>query len=144
MTAEQHKSACIFLVDDEPAHLRLLDQMLASGGYSGQILIEDSRKIVDMYEAHHPDLILLDVNMPHLDGYAALLKLQELGDPLLPPVMVTTAAADRYFLDRAHEAGARDFLAKPFNRVELLMRVRNLLDVQVARRLLHDRGDASF
>lgn len=143
MTAEQRNLSCIFVVDDEPAHLRLLGQILASGGYDGQVLIEDPRQVIEMYEVHHPDLIMLDVNMPHLGGFSVLLKLQELDDPLLSPVLLMTAEPDRHFLERAHEAGARDFIAKPFNRVELLMRVRNLLEIQQARRSLHNQVTGS-
>jgi len=82
---------------------------------------------------------LLDINMPHLDGYQVIEQLKTLNDPLLPPIVILTAQHGKDFLLRALAAGARDFITKPFDRAELLMRVRNLLDAQFAHRLMHDQ-----
>lgn len=131
--------ARILIIDDEPANLRLLDKMLASQGYGQLALVQDPREALTAYRTHHPDLILLDINMPYLDGYQVMAQLHELDDPLLPPIIILTAQHDRETLLKALAAGARDFLGKPFDRAELLMRVRNLLDAQLAHRLMHDR-----
>jgi putative two-component system response regulator len=133
--------ARIFIVDDEPANLKLLDKMLASQGYEQRILIQDPREMLVRYREARPDLILLDINMPHLDGYQVMEQLKALNDPLPPPIIILTAQHGRDTLLRALAAGARDFVGKPFDRAELLMRVRNLLDAQLAHKLLHNRKD---
>ena len=138
MTTEQDfLRANILIVDDEAPNLKLLDKMLASQGYVGRILVQDPRQVLDVYRQTRPCLILLDVNMPHLDGYQVMEQLKELNDPLLPPIVILTAQSGREFLMKALAAGASDFVAKPFDRAELLMRVRNLLEANRSRRLLY-------
>ncbi len=132
-------SSRILIVDDEPANLKLLDKFLSGQGYHGLELLRDSREVIKHYQAARPDLILLDINMPHLDGYQVMEQLRELNDPLLPPIIILTAQHGKEYLLRALSAGARDFITKPFDHVELLMRVRNLLDAQLAHRLMHDQ-----
>jgi putative two-component system response regulator len=133
--------ARILIVDDEPANLKLLDKMLASQGYQERVLIQDPREVLNSYQAAHPDLILLDINMPHLDGYQVMEQLKALNDSCLPPIVILTAQHGRDYLLKALSLGARDFLGKPFDRAELLMRVRNLLDAQLGHRLLHQQKD---
>jgi len=129
----------ILIVDDEPANLKLLEKMLKAEGYCNLALISDPRQVKDAYCAEPTALILLDINMPHLNGYEVMAQLKELGDPLLPPILVLTAQTGRDFLMRALNEGARDFLSKPFDRYELLARVRNLLDAHLALRLKFDQ-----
>lgn len=135
----QSLSARILIVDDEPTNLKLLDKMLQSQGYSNLELVQDPREVIDRYQAARPDLILLDINMPHLDGFAVLRLLKELNDTLLPPIVVLTAQQGRDYVLRSLAEGARDFISKPFDRVELLMRVRNLLEAHLAHRMVHDQ-----
>lgn len=135
----QSLSARILIVDDEPANLKLLDKMLQTQGYTNLVLVQDPREVIACYREGRPDLILLDINMPHLDGFAVLAQLKELDDPLLPPVVVLTAQHGRDYVLRSLAEGARDFVGKPFDRAELLMRVRNLLDAHLAHRMVHDQ-----
>ena len=130
---------CLLIVDDEPSNLKLLDRMLRAQGYQELVLVDDPREVIDAYRAARPDLILLDINMPHLDGYQVMEQLKALSDPLLPPIIILTAQHGKDYLLRALAAGARDFIGKPFDRNELLMRVRNLLDAQLAHRLVHNQ-----
>lgn len=130
----------ILLVDDEPANIKLLRKMLAGQGYNHLVEIQDPREVLAAYQQERPDLILLDINMPHLDGYAVMDQLKALQDPLMPPILVLTAQHQREYMLRALDGGARDFLSKPFDRNELLMRVRNLLEVQLAHRMMHDQN----
>ncbi|KDE39015.1 Response regulator [Nitrincola lacisaponensis] len=137
----EHHFARILIVDDEPANLKLLDKMLSGQGYQDCVLIRDPREVLHSYQQQRPDLILLDINMPHLDGYQVMEQLVALNDPLLPPIVILTAQHTKDYLLRALAGGARDFVSKPFDRNELLMRVRNLLDAQLAHRMLHSQKD---
>ncbi len=139
MTEDLIRQARIFVVDDEPANLKLLGKLLGSQGYHQLVLIQDPREVLDRYREARPDLILLDINMPHLDGYQVMAQLKVLNDPLMPPIVILTAQYDRNHLLQALTHGARDFIGKPFDRTELLMRVRNLLEAQLAHRLVHDQ-----
>lgn len=139
MTEKLLSQARIFIIDDEPANLKLLDKMLTSQNYQQLVLIQDPREVIGRYQDVRPDLILLDINMPHLDGFDVMTQLKALNDPLLPPIIILTAQDGHDYLLKALALGARDFIGKPFDRAELLMRVRNLLDAQLAHRMLHDQ-----
>lgn len=138
MNSYQSSQACIFIVDDEPVNLTLLDRMLRGQNYEDLVLIQDPREVITAFEKRKPDLILLDVNMPYMDGYQVMEQLTSLDEPLLPPIIVLTAQHTNEYLVKALNSGARDFIRKPFDRNELLMRVRNLLDAHLAHRMLHD------
>ncbi|MEN8170785.1 MAG: HD domain-containing phosphohydrolase [Pseudomonadota bacterium] len=129
----------ILVVDDEPTNLKLLNKLLGSQGYSNLVLVQDPRKVIFHYQEQRPDLILLDINMPHMDGFEVLEQLTELNDPLMPPVIILTAQNSRDYLLRALNAGARDFISKPFDRTELMARVRNMLEAYLAHRMVHDQ-----
>lgn len=129
----------ILIVDDEPTNLKLLDKILSSQGYQQLILESDPRNVVRLYQQQRPDLILLDINMPHLNGYQVIEELKALDDTLLPPIVILTAQYGKHYLLQALAAGARDFITKPFDRTELLMRVRNLLEAHLAHRLIHEK-----
>ena len=135
------EGARILIVDDEPINLKLLDKILSAQGYNNLVLLQDSRKVLDTYRQQRADLILLDINMPYLDGFDVLEQLKALDDPLFPPVVILTAQNSQDFLLRALNAGARDFITKPFDRNELLARVRNMLDAYLAHRLVFEQKD---
>src|SRR5438128_6190740 len=121
--------ARILVVDDEPANVRLLERMLAEGGYRQVKSTTDSRQVLALAGAFEPDLILLDLMMPHLDGIAVIRQLRIPEDVFLP-ILVLTADATIEAKKRALEAGAKDFLTKPFDRLEVLLRIKNLLDTR--------------
>lgn len=131
----------ILIVDDEPANLNLLDKLLRAEGYKSLVLLQDSRQVLEHYKAERPDLILLDINMPYLDGYQIMEQLKELDDPLLPPIVILTAQHSKEYLLKALKLGARDFITKPFDLLELLMRVRNLLEAQLAHKLVYSQKE---
>src|SRR6266481_6261771 len=126
--------ARILVVDDEPANVRLLERMLAEGGYRQVKSTTDSRQVLGLYAEFQPDLILLDLMMPHLDGIAVIQQLHIPEDVFLP-ILVLTADATSEAKKRALEAGAKDCLTRPFDRLEVMLRIRNLLDT---RSLYHD------
>ena len=136
LEAYDPQAARILVVDDEPANLKLLSLMLRTEGYHSVELVQDPREVLPRYQSARPDLILLDINMPHLDGYGVMAQIKALSDELKPPVVVLTAQSGEDFLLRALRSGAIDFLSKPFNRRELLARVRNVLLAHLAHRFM--------
>ncbi len=134
-------SARIFIVDDELTNIKLLDKTLSINGYTNIVPLQDPREVITRYTEQRPDLILLDLNMPYLSGFDVLDRLKELNDPLLPPVLVLTAQKGREFLLEALKKGARDYLTKPFDITELAARVRNMLEVHNAHKIVHEQKD---
>ena len=134
------KVARIMVVDDEPANLKLLSLTLRTEGYSRVELVQDPRDVLALYQTARPDLILLDINMPHLDGYGVMDQIRALADTMAPPIVVLTAQSGEDYVLRALTGGASDFLSKPFNRRELLARVHNTLMAHMAHRLMHDQN----
>lgn len=127
----------LLLVDDQPANLRLLEEMLAREGFTQLLSISDPRRALDLYTAFDPDLVILDLMMPALDGYAVLEQLSRLRQPDdYRPVLVVTADATQEARRRALALGARDFLTKPFDQVEAMLRVWNLLETRCLYRRL--------
>jgi two-component system NtrC family sensor kinase len=123
--------AKILIVDDEPANVLLLERMLGAAGYRNVFSTTDSRTVLDLYRSHGPDLILLDLLMPHVDGLGVLRQLKtEIPADAYLPVLVLTADVTAEAKLRALDAGAHDFLTKPFQHVEVLLRIRNLLNTR--------------
>ncbi|MGZ8471211.1 MAG: hybrid sensor histidine kinase/response regulator [Gemmatirosa sp.] len=124
----------ILLIDDEEANLDLLALMLRPRGFRQLVRVSDAREAVAAFDAARPDLVLLDLHMPHRSGFEVLDELRAhvpAGEFL--PVLVLTADATAQARERALAGGAHDFVLKPFDRVEVVLRVRNLLRT----RLLH-------
>ncbi len=130
----------ILIIDDEPANLRLLSKTLKSAEHINTKEVQDPRDAIETYISFKPDIILLDLNMPHLNGYQVIEKLNALKDPMLPPIMVITAQDDRESVYKALALGARDYITKPFDSRELLIRVENMLAVQFAHRIKHNQN----
>lgn len=136
---EQSTSARILVVDDEPANVLLLRRMLERAGYRAIETITDPREVLPAYLRQQPDIVLLDLLMPYLNGFAVMEQLAtHTPDGVFVPVVVLTADITPEARQRALAAGAMDFLTKPFDQTELLLRVRNLLrtrelHVQVTR-----------
>ena len=120
----------IIVIDDEPANVALLEAMLAEGGYTRVQTITDSRVAINTCVAYEPDLVLLDLMMPHIDGFTILDALRAAAAESFLPVIVLTADANESTKLRALRAGATDFLLKPFDQVEVLLRIHNLLETR--------------
>lgn len=121
----------ILVVDDTPANLALLQALLEEAGYENVMIESDPRHVALLHVKHDFDLILLDLRMPHLDGFGVMQQLRERsGEQDFLPVLVLTAQNDRESRHRALASGARDFLTKPFEVDEVLLRIRNQLEVR--------------
>ena len=121
-------SGKILVVDDVPENVRLLEAVLVPRGYE-VVSAGDGREALAAVERESPDLILLDVVMPEMDGYAVCTHLREHEETaVLPVIMVTSSIGQEK--TKAIEAGADDFIPKPFNHDELLTRVKSLLRIK--------------
>jgi putative two-component system response regulator len=126
------KSARLLIVDDEESNVRLLERILRRAGYETIKGTMEPRNVSRIVAEYDPDLIMLDLHMPHLDGFGVLTQVAEQlsGGGYLPVLMLTgdaTPEAKRGALS----LGARDFVAKPFDAEEVLLRIRNLLETRL-------------
>lgn len=124
-------NAGILIVDDKKVNVLLLERMLHDAGYRSIVSTSISKEVIGLHRQHQFDLILLDLEMPGLDGFQVMEQLKEIETEGYLPVLVLTAQPEHKL--RALKAGARDFVSKPFDLAEVLIRVRNMIEV----RLLH-------
>ena len=133
----------ILIIDDERINVVLLERLLQQSGYCRVVGVTDSRKALETCATFDPDLILLDLIMPHVDGFAILETLRS-GDAseTFLPIVVLTADMSEEAKGRALEAGATDFLVKPLTQTEALLRIRNLLEIRRVHILLENQRAA--
>jgi putative two-component system response regulator len=125
------KNARILLVDDRETNLFLLEEILDRFGYENHKSISDSRQVIPAFQEWQPDLILLDLMMPYMDGFAVMQALQSLtppGDYL--PILMLTADVNTETKKSALSHGVMDFLTKPFDAIEVALRIKNLLQTR--------------
>lgn len=123
-------NAKILTVDDNPSNISLLEKLLRISGYVNLISTTDSRETVSLYEVHKPDLILLDMKMPHLDGFQVMEQLRSIEGSSSVPIIVITAYNDPQLRLKALQEGAKESISKPFDYSEILMRIRNMLEIR--------------
>jgi putative two-component system response regulator len=129
-----HTHAKILLADDHPGNVTMLEQILTAQGYHNFDSTTDSRKLVGIYESYRPDLLMLDLKMPYIDGMQIMKQLKETLKTDILPVIIMVTEADQESLPWAMDLGARDFIRKPFDHDELKASVRNVLDISVMNR----------
>ncbi len=129
------QEATVLLVDDEPANIKLLSEILRINGYSNVFTVTDSREVEALCDEHEIDLIVLDINMPYLNGFEVMERLHKDIKKAEIPIITLTVLADMEIRNRALRNGASDFLTKPFDYDEVLSRIRNVLET----RLLYKR-----
>jgi DNA-binding response OmpR family regulator len=120
----------ILIVDDEPSNVFLLEELLQDAGYTRVTSLTDSSNAIETCLTLRPDLLLLDLMMPPPDGYAVLEAVRAAQHEVFMPVIVLTADVSDKARRRALAAGATDFLLKPFDPTEVLLRIRNLLEMR--------------
>ncbi len=135
------KSAQILIVDDQDVNILLLEEILSQAGYTRLRSVTDPRRVIPSFVDCKPDLILLDLHMPYLDGFAIMERLSPLveGRAYLP-ILVLTADVTQEAKQRALSMGAKDFLTKPFDATEVLLRIRNLLETRFLHLQLQDEN----
>jgi PAS domain S-box-containing protein len=127
-------NGAILIVDDQQANISLLEQMLHGAGYTRVASTMDPHEVCALHRRNRYDLILLDLQMPGMDGFQVMegLKTNQ-ADGYLPVLVITAQPGHKL---RALQAGARDFIAKPFDLVEVKTRIRNMLEVRLLYRKL--------
>jgi putative two-component system response regulator len=124
------KNARILLVDDEPANIDLLRRLLVRAGFTRIESTSDSREVADLYVKFRPDLILLDLHMPHRDGLAVMDELNQIAEASYLPILMLTGDDTQEAKREALSRGAKDFLNKPFNSDEVILRIGTLLETR--------------
>ena len=132
----------ILVIDDDRTTVSLVEQFLKRKGYGRVHGITDSAKALEACAAFDPDLILLDLIMPNVDGFALLEALRSDASDRFLPIIVLTADTTEEAKERALQAGATDFLVKPVSPTEALLRIRNLLEVRRLHLVLENQRSA--
>lgn len=126
-------NANVLIVDDQDVNVRLLEHMLGGAGYVSVTSTTNPLDVCELYRKNRYDLVLLDLQMPRMDGFQVIESLKKIElDNYLPVLVITAQPAQEL---RALQAGAKDFISKPFNVAQTLARIHNLLEV----RLLHKK-----
>jgi two-component system, cell cycle response regulator len=131
-------NARILVVDDKQANVRLLEGMLRVAGYTSVETATDPSEVCELHRKNRYGLILLDLQMPGMDGFQVMEGLKEIESDSYLPVLVITAEPGHKL--RALKAGAKDFVSKPFDLAEVLMRVHNMLEVRLLHEAARDHG----
>ena len=121
-------AAHIVVIDDEPENVRLLKRLLGKAGFQTVTGMTDPRELETLIVASPPDLVITDLHMPERDGFWVLNLLAPLINQERLPVLMMTGDGSREAVQQAFTRGAKDFVVKPFDLVEVLLRVRNLLE----------------
>ena len=124
------RQAKLLIVDDEQANVDLLKRVLDRAGFSRVESTCDPRNASDLFVKHQPDLILLDLHMPHMDGLAVMDQLNQLAEASYLPILMLTGDMTPEARREALSRGAKDFVNKPFHSDEVLLRIRTLLETR--------------
>jgi putative two-component system response regulator len=124
------RNARILIVDDEPVNVDLLRRLLERAGFSRIESTNDSRQALDLYVKFRPDLILLDLHMPHRDGLEVMDELNQIAEASYLPILMLTGDDTPEAKREALSRGAKDFLNKPFHSDEVLLRIGTLLETR--------------
>jgi putative two-component system response regulator len=142
MTTFSKADARVLVVDDERSIVRMLTRGLESAGYSQVTGVTDSTQALEHIASSAPDLIVLDLNMPGVDGFQLLAEINaRLPEDTFLPVLVFSGLQDQESKEKAFQAGAKDYLTKPVELAEFLLHVDSLLETRsMSQRLLETRG----
>ena len=134
VSSQELLNAEILIVDDQDAHVQLLERLLRDAGYANVASTTDPRQVCTLHRDNRYDLILLDLQMPGTDGFQVMEGLKTIArDPYLPVIVLTAQPGHKL---RALNAGAKDFISKPLDLTEVHTRIRNMLEVRLLYRQL--------
>lgn len=134
LSTQEILNAGILIVDDQETNISLLKQLLEGAGYTRVSSTMNPKEVCALHRQHSYDAILLDLQMPEMDGFQVMAALKSsMTDRYLPVIVVTAQPGHKL---RALEAGARDFVSKPFDLAEVRMRIRNMLEARLLYRKL--------
>jgi signal transduction histidine kinase len=135
------KNAKILIVDDLQANIDVLTGLLDAKGFTNYTTTKDSRQVIRLFEEFKPDLLLLDLKMPHLTGFQVMMQLKVLiPENTYFPILVLTADITPESKQKALAAGASDFLTKPFDMIEVDLRIKNLLKARYLHQQLENQN----
>jgi PAS domain S-box-containing protein len=129
-------SAGILIVDDQASNIALLQQLLSDAGYTNVVATQNPQEVAAQHRRYEYDLILLDLQMPEMDGFQVMAELKANPSNTYIPVIVLTAQPNHKL--RALQAGAKDFISKPFDVVEVKTRIHNMLEVRLLYKKLEN------
>ena len=130
MAPGARSKARLLIIDDSASEVLLLETILEDAGYNDIVSIHDPRRALATFRAYQPDLILLDLHMPHMSGLDVMDVLQEEIGSKYVPILVLTADISSEARVRTLSMGAKDFLTKPFDPIEVTLRIKNLLQTR--------------
>ncbi|MBV9936811.1 MAG: response regulator, partial [Actinobacteria bacterium] len=136
------QDAVVLVVDDQDMNLKLLERILVNAGTRHVHLVNDPHQVIDLYRRIRPDLVLLDLHMPGMDGLSLMDAIRDATQPDdFVPVIVLTADATPIAREATLRAGATDFLTKPVDATEVMLRARNVLHTRALHARLKDNND---
>ncbi len=142
-TTWEFPNARILVIDDQVHNLNLARQVLLFAGYSDVRILQDPREAAEAIVCDGPDLVLLDLHMPYIDGYEILSKVHKHMTPeSFVPILVCTSDTSLEARQRALKLGANDFITKPYEQTEMLLRVRNFLRMRYMHLSIQDENVA--
>ena len=133
--------ATVLIVDDQPSNVALLEKILTRSGFSDLVSTSDSRSVENLVRLKRPDLLLLDLQMPHLDGFDVMKMLAAVPEAEGMPIIVLTADVTRQAKHSSLSMGASDFLTKPFDPIEVMLRIKNQLQTRWLQEQLREHNE---
>lgn len=133
-------AARLLVVDDQEANIVLLQTILDAAGYINVDTTTDPREVFGLYQRNRYDLILLDLSMPHMSGFEVMEALKPIETGGYLPVLVITAEPEHKL--KALTAGAKDFITKPFDQIEVLTRIHNMVEIRLLHKRLRSHNDS--
>jgi PAS domain S-box-containing protein len=138
LTEEDILNASILIVDDQQANVALLENLLSDAGYTNVSSTMNPLNVGPLYRKHYYDLILLDLQMPEMDGFQVMECLKaNIRDDYLPVIVLTAQPGHKL---RALQSGAKDFISKPFDVIEVKTRIHNMLEVRLLYKKLENHN----